>query len=264
MYNVTLKAKTKVAYIFSLIFDVSKSAHMSKFFMNIRFDRFFKMSSAKLTSPAAERNKVVIGDIIAKYVSEEPEKGMRYNAVEVAAGYGSHIMYNSERFPNVKWVVTEKDPACNNSIVAHLNSEATVRKNVHGPIIFDLSQNTNNWPKEIKELRGKVDIMLSVNLLHITAWKNVQALFSVASKLLKQNGEGKLLTYGPFAFEGVLTPDSNVQFDKHLKLNNSDWGIRDVSDLETEASREGDMVLVDVHDMPANNKTLVWCIAPSK
>ena len=172
-------------------------------------------------------------------------------------------MYNSERFPNVKWVVTEKDPACINSIVAHLNSTESVRKNVHGPFTFDVSQNVDSWPNEIKELRGKVDLMLSVNLIHITAWENVQGLFGVASELLKQSGEGKLLTYGPFAFEGSLTPDSNVQFDQHLRLNNPEWGIRDVTDLEAEASREGNMILIDVHDMPANNKTLIWSTAPS-
>ena len=104
--------------------------------------------------------------------------------------------------------------------------------------------------------------MLSVNLLHITEWKNVQALFSVASKVLKGNSRGKLFTYGPFASNGVLTPESNVEFDNYLKMSNPDWGVRDISDLEKEASREGDMVLIDVHDMPANNKILVWSTTP--
>ena len=223
----------------------------------------YVMSSAALTSPAAERNKGVIGDILAKYIPKGQEKEVHYNALEIAAGYGSHVMYNSERFPTVKWVVTEKDPACIKSIIAHLNSVDNVRKNVVGPFSFDVSSEIDSWPKEIKELQGRVDLLLSVNLLHITAWENVKCLFAVASKLLKGNGEGKLLTYGPFAFQGVLTPESNVEFDKHLKLNNPDWGIRDTADLEIEASREGNMALVDVHDMPANNKTLVWSRMPS-
>ena len=153
---------------------------MRKPFVDIQLTSCFMMSSSILRSPAAERNKVVIGDIIAKYVSREHEKEKHYTAFEVAAGYGSHVMYNSERFPNVKWVVTEKDLACINSIVAHLNSTESVRKNVHGPLTFDVSQNIDSWPNEIKELRGKVDLMLSVNLIHITAWENGQGRGSLS------------------------------------------------------------------------------------
>ena len=215
-------------------------------------------NSAALTSPAAERNKTAIGDILAKYISEQ-ENG-QYNALEIAAGYGSHIMYNSERFPKATWIVTEKDPACMRSILAHLDSRASKRTNVFGPFLFDVSTNICSWPKKVKDMIGKIDLLLAVNLLHITAWENVQSLFAVASQLL--NGKGKLLIYGPFASQGVLTPNSNVEFDKHLKLSNPEWGIRDVSDLEIEASREGNMILEDVHDMPANNKILVWSLAP--
>ena len=216
------------------------------------------MSAKALTSPSAERNKIVIGDIIAKYFPGGLDKVPSYNALEVAAGYGSHIMYNSERFPYIKWIVTEKDPHCINSLDAHLTTAKPARHNVDGPLSLDLSEEADNWPKEVKEMEGNFDLVLSVNLLHITAWENVQALFAVASKLLKGNNEGKLLTYGPFAFQGVLTPESNVEFDKYLKMNNPEWGIRDIDDLEKEASREGNMHLMAVHDMPANNKILVW------
>ena len=222
------------------------------------------MPSDALTSPAAERNKTVIGDIIDKYFpGEQKDELSHYNALEIAAGYGAHIMYNSKRFPQIKWIVTEKDPNCIKSINAHLNSCETPPPNVTGPFPLDVSEDNHCWPQQIKDLEGKFDLVLSVNLLHITEWANVQALFSVTSKLLKGNGGGKLLTYGPFAFQGILTPESNVEFDKHLKLNNPEWGIRDVADLEKEASREGNMILEAVHDMPANNKVLVWSIVSS-
>ena len=217
-----------------------------------------------LTSPSAERNKVPIGDILAKYLTPDPNStSQTYNALEIAAGYGAHIMYNSERFPRTNWMVTEKDAKCINSINSHLESASPLRNNVSGPFLFDLSDEESSWPHEVKKLEGKFDLLLSVNLLHITEWKNVQALFAVAGKALKGDSQGKLLTYGPFASQGILKPESNVEFDSYLKLNNPEWGIRDISDLEKEASREGNMILTDVHEMPANNKILVWSTALS-
>ena len=43
--------------------------------------------------------------------------------------------------------------------------------------------------------------------------------------------------YEPFAVDDKLELKSNQEFDTTLKLNNSEWGIRDLRDLEAEASR---------------------------
>ena len=221
------------------------------------------MSSAALTSPSAERNKGAIGDVLAKYIPEgSNETEPTLVGLEIAAGYGSHMMYNSERFPQVDWIITEKDPNCINSLLAHINSTCPSRANIKGPFTLDLSAGNEDWPHEVKRIEGNLDLVLSINLLHITAWENVRSLFALASKVLKPNGHGKLFTYGPFAFQGSLVPESNVEFDKYLRLNNSEWGIRDVVELEKEASREGNMSLIAVHDMPANNKVLVWATSP--
>ena len=42
-----------------------------------------------------------------------------------------------------------------------------------------------------------------------------------------------------------------------LKLNNAEWGIRDLRDLEAEASRS-EITLEQVIDLPANNKLVIW------
>ena len=68
---------------------------------------------------------------------------------------------------------------------------------------------------------------------------------------------GFLITYGPYSEAGVLKPESNVQFDTALRQMNSEWGIRDVQELEAEAARER-LELVRVVDMPANNKMLIF------
>ena len=66
-----------------------------------------------------------------------------------------------------------------------------------------------------------------------------------------------LFMYGPFAQNGILEPKSNQEFDTTLKMNNSEWGIRDLRDLEAEASRS-EINLVEVIDLPANNKLVIW------
>ena len=50
---------------------------------------------------------------------------------------------------------------------------------------------------------------------------------------------------------------SNQEFDTTLKLNNSEWGIRDLRDLEAEASRS-EITLEQVIDLPANDKLVIW------
>ena len=71
------------------------------------------------------------------------------------------------------------------------------------------------------------------------------------------NPGGLMITYGPYAHDGVIEPQSNVVFDKHLRDQNKKWGLRDISDLQKLAHEFG-MQLEHKYDLPANNKCLVW------
>ena len=53
------------------------------------------------------------------------------------------------------------------------------------------------------------------------------------------------------------TASSNAAFDKSLRDNNPEWGVRDIDDLEKLARNAG-IMLVERVAMPANNFILVF------
>ena len=57
--------------------------------------------------------------------------------------------------------------------------------------------------------------------------------------------------------DGKHTALSNAVFDTSLREGNPEWGVRDISDVETLAKAAG-LRLVDTIEMPANNLTLVF------
>jgi hypothetical protein len=48
-----------------------------------------------------------------------------------------------------------------------------------------------------------------------------------------------LITYGPYAKDGILVPGSNVNFDAMLRSRDSSWGVRDLTELEKVANGNG-------------------------
>ena len=66
-------------------------------------------------SPASERNKEAICQVLAEYVKKA---GTR--VLEVASGFGVHVAHNAVAFPKVVWQPTDLDPESVESIKAHL------------------------------------------------------------------------------------------------------------------------------------------------
>ena len=195
----------------------------------------------KQFSPSAARNTE---PILVALRPRLPESG---RALEVASGTGQHIVALAEAFPGLDWTPSDPDAVARASIAAHV-AEAGLA-NLHPPRDLDVADAA--WPEAVD---AGLDVMVAINLLHISPWQATLGLLSGAGRLLTQ--EGRLFIYGPFARGGDYLSQSNVQFDAALRRRDPTWGLRDVDDVAAAARAEG-LALVDVIAMPANNLMLM-------
>jgi len=93
------------------------------------------------------------------------------------------------------------------------------------------------------------------NVIHIAPWRVAEGLFAGAGRYLR--ADGRLFLYGPFKRGGKHTAPSNAGFDKSLRDQNPEWGVRDIDDLQKLAANAG-LELVEIVEMPTNNLTLVF------
>jgi hypothetical protein len=90
-------------------------------------------------------------------------------------------------------------------------------------------------------------------------WPAVQGMFRGIGKVLKTGGVFCL--YGPFNYNRRYSSTSNARFDEWLKQRDPASGLRDFEDLDRLACENG-LVLVRDHEMPVNNRLLVWRAGP--
>ena len=220
------------------------------------------MSDSKRVNQSAERNRGPILEILRKTL----DLGRPLKCLEIASGSGTHVGYFAQHLPEVTWQPSDCDP----ENLPSLRAYAREKENILEPIVIDIS-------KSLVMDDFKPDIILCINMIHISPWVCTLGLIanagryflifsllnryemhlysSVAGQLLREGGQ--LITYGPYKHHGVLQPESNQQFDQSLRGMNWEWGIRDTRDIETEAAREG-LELTNIVEMPANNKMLIF------
>lgn len=193
---------------------------------------------------------------------------MKGTLLEVSSGVGMHIEYFAPKFPNLTFQPSEYDARLLDSVKAFAQDCPT--KNVCPPIQVDIRKPYTEWGenhdpsgpfltgdshKDFKEYKGSFDYMLNINLMHISEFECTEGLFYNTGQLLKPGG--LLFTYGAYAENGIIEPESNRRFDAGLRNENAAWGLRDIVDLKKIALKH-EIELVEKYEMPANNKTLIW------
>uniref|UniRef100_A0A1I8AJF2 Methyltransferase-like 26 n=1 Tax=Steinernema glaseri TaxID=37863 RepID=A0A1I8AJF2_9BILA len=203
-----------------------------------------------LVASAAERNKDPILDVLKQHVDQSPGKKI----LEIASGTGQHALHIAQHYPNAIIQPSERNPRSLHSIVAYVDKYRL--PNIRVPLFIDITKPPDFWNLTSDFAPSDVDVVLNINMIHISSNDAVDGLFSAAGLILKR-GTGLLITYGPYKVDGVCRPQSNVDFDASLREQNPEWGLRDIAELKEKALYHR-MELIKIHEMPANNHMLIF------
>ena len=197
-------------------------------------------SDARLVAPATARNREPILNILRRQM---PSRGL---ILEVASGTGEHIAYVAEALSSdLRFQPSDLDAGARASIDAWAAWLGV--SNILPAIALDAS--AKHWP--IQQANGVV----CINMIHIAPWEAAIGLMRGAANLLPAGGA--LFLYGPFRRGGRHTSPSNAAFDRTLRMQDRNWGVRDLEEVVEVAEGYG-FVPPLIEEMPANNLSLVF------
>ncbi len=170
--------------------------------------------------------------------------------LEIGSGTGQHAVYFGKHLPHLTWQTS--DVPGNHSSINAWHEEASL-SNVLPAITLNVSG--DDWPMT------SYDGVFSANTTHIISRPSVIDMFSGIAKVLKP--DGIFCLYGPFNYDGKFSSLSNERFDRWLKDRDPESGIRNKEDLDGLAA-DNAMILIADHEMPVNNRILVWKKEPAR
>lgn len=193
---------------------------------------------------AGNRNRDPILNVFREIL---PKSG---HVLELASSAGNHINYFAPHFPQLQFQPSDYNVDVFETIKQNRAQEGNA--NVADPIKIDLTA-PETWPDPKNRL---FDAIFVVNLFQVAPVSIIDGIAQVAARVLTK--DGIVAIYGPFKVDGKYTTISNEAFDKEiLAAKVSEWGLKDVRDLER-AANQHKIALKKIIDMPANNFILIF------
>jgi len=201
----------------------------------------------RLIFPATARNRDSIADVLSNYISPN---GL---FLEIASGSGEHGVFFQNAFPSIIWQTSDPELVHRKSIRSWINHYGLSSKM---PLPLDIDVEKRPWPITT-QLRSLIKGIVCINMIHISSWSCAKALFEGSKSYLDKNDF--LMLYGPFLRKNKQTSESNLKFDRSLKLQNPLWGLRELDDLNKLAHENG-FEQDKVEEMPANNLSVIYLL----
>jgi hypothetical protein len=212
-------------------------------------------SDARQSAPATQRNREPILNVLRQVL---PPEG---TILEISSGTGEHAIFFAPQLAPRLWLPSDPNPQARASIAAwRQQSSAT---NLYLPIALDVhapvwAVEQTPLPDELQGLdlrQNPIRAIVNINMIHISPWSATLGLMAGAARLLP--GGGVLYLYGPYRREGEHTAPSNAAFDQSLRMQNPEWGVRDLEAVVEVAEAAG-LSCVSIWEMPANNLSVVF------
>jgi len=191
-------------------------------------------------APAVQRNRGPILDVLRRHVPPDSV------VMEVGSGTGEHVAFFAQELgSSIIWQPSDPDPEARKSIDAWVRHFGLA--NVRPALAHDAA--ARDWPMV------RADIVLCINMIHIAPWAATIGLIEGSARILGPNG--RLLLYGPFRQEGRHTSPGNEAFDRSLRQQDRDWGIRDCGEV-TALAANANFGAPLIEQMPSNNLCLIF------
>jgi cyclopropane fatty-acyl-phospholipid synthase-like methyltransferase len=188
-------------------------------------------------SLACERNQ---GPILSAI---KPALENVHDVLEIGSGTGQHAVYFAQHMPWLNWQCSD---VLGNLAGINLWVDDANLGNLLTAVELDVSKTS---------IRHQYEAIYSCNTLHIMSKHQVKDFFNLISTITDHHPD--LFIYGPFNYQGKFTSGSNGEFDRWLKEQKTESGIRDFEWVNDLAENIG-FALVDDKPMPANNRLLHW------
>lgn len=203
-------------------------------------------NSAKRYAPATQRNREAILNVLLQVL---PSSG---TILEIASGTGEHAIFMAPRLLKHKWLPSDPNPTSRASIAAW--SHEVESNNIYEPLDIDVSLPTWSVERHLENF-SPITAIVNINMIHISPWTACLGLMAGANRILPQGGI--LYMYGPYKQNGKHTAPSNEAFDESLKMQNPEWGVRDLDEVIQAASAQN-LSFLKTFQMPANNLSVIF------
>jgi hypothetical protein len=195
---------------------------------------------ARLT-PAGARNLPHIQAFLGPHL---PRNG---RMLEIAAGMGGHGEALARAHPGLTVLPTDYSADAVQDLEVWRRTDGPA--NMEPPERLDAAD-PSTWPA------GPFDVVLCINMVHISPWSATLGLMKLAGDRLVRPG-GLLMLYGPYVEAEVETAPSNIAFHESLRARDPAWGLRALEDVVSEARSNG-IRLTRRAALPANNLGLLF------